>query len=95
MNEALPFEQLHQVTRNENELNDRALVKKAHSVSYHSSCDKEPPDGWKKGGFSTKKSVLEEAYSDAVKLAKVSENIAVGQSCVSHPIIFVFFAHAS
>jgi hypothetical protein len=78
MKEALPFEQLHRVTRNKNELNDRPLVKRAHSISYHSSCDKEPPEssGWKKRGFSTKKSVLEEAYSDAVKLAKASEDIA-------------------
>ena len=56
----------------------RDLAKRSGLVTYDTSCDTAPPkhSGFKpKNGFPTKKSVLEKAYGDAVKLASTSASI--------------------
>ncbi len=57
----------------------RDLSKRAGLVTYDANCDVAPPSnsGYKsKNGFPTKKSVVEQAYKDAVKLASESASIA-------------------
>ncbi len=56
----------------------RDLAKRNGLVTYDANCDAAPPSnsGYKpKNGFPTKKSVVQQAYQDAVQLATTSASI--------------------
>ncbi len=56
----------------------RYLAKRDGLVTYDANCDAAPPSnsGYKPKNFPTKKSVVEQAYKDAVELATKSASIA-------------------
>ena len=63
------------------------LNKRAGQVTYADNCNDAPPkrSGYSdKNGFPTKKSVLQQAYNDAVTLAKASENAASDNKGFTH-----------